>query len=1155
MHTQKPEHLSAVAVMIGADHTPPQTRAQSKSVAVKYIRRREGRPEVENWKQILLEIRALLHEPIRYHPNIVRLFGFSWGGSLGTRSTFPALVLEYAEFGSLADLQTSALNPFSFIVKKKLCHDVAKGLAILHACGIVHGDLKHDNVLVFRNKAKGAGAVAYTAKLADFGGSAMDIQAAADRFLPSGTPPFEAPEARNGLDGEGLKCTDVYSLGLLVWRVILDGENPFGIPLLSGHTPAQIEDLKRFDVLLPIARDSVRDYLLPNATDDQLDIVNFVLDNTLQALAEYRSLTKVTAALQVNEWSEIHDLLAAVAQGNEHSRAVISAQAPGARGVSATSMGLWLAKVDYEHDYDYQNAGYGSSFAIFLTLFSDPPYPSPGSNPRLPHPDPEFLFDPERLKSILDWSLQADIVRDLGSAAAAPSSTSTTQVPKVLASFYLFRSYVYEFGVELNAERACYWLRQTALSPHECQENYLAQAWCWRIHKALGQPLDVELAVLRQWLMLAIFRGHRRCIADAQEIIFSLADPDEKRTWEDALASHMYYLLRASAGVGMPRSLSYGGVTSVDQIYVNHRGDGLLHLAAAVGNLPALQHLVKTYQPNVDLENQAKFETPLLAACRGGHLDCAVFLLENGVRPDGSDEMGEETPLYWLCSFSPHDAAIIARKLVDAGALLAAHGKWRQGILHTASVWADPENLFSLPVSPLSRAVIMQSISAVEVLLSLGADPLEDLGSQAGHSTFNSRCPVVIAAVLTLPRILEILLSCVDATTPLLSPAEMLQGMFQRSISPAVDPTSLQSRLSRCGSKYKSAMFETLQMLHSWHLNILPESGFRPAHPVVARMVSLAKIDVVESLLELGYSVHGTPQACPIVEAVKLNHEPLFRLLVAHGADIHTSITREGGSKLSLLQVLADKPPQFSRSIVIAEYLIIMGVSVDPSPDSTRSAFAFAVKNQDFELAELLVGHGADVNFAYRLDPQCAWITIQGELLRNPTEKNLESIKYLFDTGTRPVVFQHAVPHCGGTSPSRGVPSVIADITNNISVFHFSAIFPPTTNAESLVLGKMLAYILSEKTYRNSAIVNQVNPDLGTPLWAAALCCNIGAVMALLEHGADPNIEFMGLTAREVVLLEFERTRTEIGLDPIVRGDALRRWIVLLDYFRVSLGG
>jgi serine/threonine protein kinase len=301
MHTQKPEHLSAVAVMIGADHTPPQTQAQSKSVAVKYIRRREGRPEVENWKQILLEIRALLHEPIRYHPNIVRLFGFSWGGSLGTRSTFPALVLEYAEFGSLADLQTSALNPFSFIVKKKLCHDVAKGLAILHACGIVHGDLKHDNVLVFRNKAKGAGAVAYTAKLADFGGSAMDIQAAADRFLPSGTPPFEAPEARNGLDGEGLKCTDVYSLGLLVWRVILDGENPFGIPLLSGHTPAQIEDLKRFDVLLPIARDSVRDYLLPNATDDQLDIVNFVLDNTLQALAEYRSLTKVTAALQVNE--------------------------------------------------------------------------------------------------------------------------------------------------------------------------------------------------------------------------------------------------------------------------------------------------------------------------------------------------------------------------------------------------------------------------------------------------------------------------------------------------------------------------------------------------------------------------------------------------------------------------------------------------------------------------------------------------------------------------------------------------------------------------------------------------------------------------------------------------------------------------------------
>ncbi|KAJ6563824.1 hypothetical protein B0H19DRAFT_942471 [Mycena capillaripes] len=1136
-YTPRPEFLSAVAVLIGADHSPRETQTQSRSVAVKYVRRREDRPEVENWKQILLEIRALLHEPIRYHPNIVRLFGFSWDGSVGTRSTFPALVLEYAEFGSLADLQKSAPNPFAFLVKKKLCHDVAKGLAILHACGIVHGDLKHDNVLVFRNKAKGAGAVAYTAKLADFGGSAMDIQAAADQFLPSGTPPFEAPEARHGLNGEGLKCTDVYSLGLLVWRVILDGENPFGTSPLSDHTPAQIEDLKRFDVLLPIARDSVRDYLLPNATDDELDIVNFVLDNTLQALAEYRSLKKVTAALQ--------DLLAAVAQGNEHSQAVISARAPG-------------------------------TACLLRFLLSDPLYSSPGSNPRLPHPDPaQFLFDPERLKPLLDWSIQADIVRDLESAAAAQSSTSTTQVPKVFASFYLFRSYVYEFGVGLNAERACYWLRQTALSPHECQENYLAQAWCWRIHRALGQPLDVELAVLRQWLMLAIFRGHRRCISDAQEIICSLADPVERRTWEDALAFHTYYFLRVNAGVGMPyfvhRKLRrvynlddmaafdrdvqaefvLRGVKSVDQIYVNHRGDGILHLAAAMGNLPALQHIVKMYHPKIDLENQVKSETPLLAACRGGHLDCALFLLENGARPDGSDEMGEETPLYWLCSFSPHDAAIIARKLVDAGALLAQHGKKRQDRLHTPSVWADPENLFSLPVSPLSRAVIMQSISAVEVLLSLGADPLEGLDSQAGHITFNSTCPVVVAAVLTLPRILQILLSHVDATTPLFSPAEMLQGVFQKSISPAVDPTSLQSRLSRCGSEYKSAMFETLQILHSWHLNILPERGFRPAHPVLARMVSLAKIDVVESLLELGYSVHGTPQACPIVEAVKLNHEPLFRLLVAHDADIHTTITRECCSNLSLLQVLADKPLQVSRGIEIAEYLIKMGVSVDPSPDSTRSAFAFAVKNQDFALAEFLVKHGADVNFAYRLDPQCAWITVHGELLRNPTEKNLESIKYLFDTGTGPVLFQESVQ--GETSPSRAVPSFIADITNNISVFHFAAIFP-ATNPESLILGKMLAHILAKRTYHNSDTVNQVHPDLGTPLWAAALGCNIAVVMALLEHGADPNIEFIGLTAREVVLLEFERTRTDIGLDPILRGDALKRWIVLFDYFRVSLG-
>ncbi|KAJ6558990.1 kinase-like domain-containing protein [Mycena sp. CBHHK59/15] len=383
-----------------------------KFVALKYVRRREERTEYGNWKQVLLEIRALLHEPIRYHPNVVRLLGLSWGASQGMRTVFPMLVLECAEFGTLAQLQANA-DPLPFLVKKKLCHDVSKGLAILHACGIVHGDLKHQNVLIFRNKVKDAD-VMYTAKVADFGGSAMDIQDDKERFLLSGTPPFNAPEAHYGLGGEGLKRTDVYSLGLLVWSVVLDGNNPFHIPALVSLTPERIEDLKKFDELLPIVRESVRDHTVLHLSDDEMEILYFVFDNTIQAISEHRSLKKTTAALQVRDLSEMHDLLASVEQGNETEREAIINRAPGRHGVSRDSMGVWLAKVSYDQDYDYQSSG-------------------PGARPKLSHPNPgELLFNPERLKRLLDWSLQVEIVRDLENATAAPRVPRRPRFPRLL---------------------------------------------------------------------------------------------------------------------------------------------------------------------------------------------------------------------------------------------------------------------------------------------------------------------------------------------------------------------------------------------------------------------------------------------------------------------------------------------------------------------------------------------------------------------------------------------------------------------------------------------------------------------------------------------------------------------------------------------------
>ncbi|KAK3375662.1 kinase-like domain-containing protein [Lasiosphaeria ovina] len=102
-----------------------------------------------DWKDILFEIRTLFHPPLRYHPNLVRLLGIQWGLPALSDSSYPTLIMEYATLGTLAALQSSSSEALSLAVKQKMCYDVGRGISALHACGVVHGDVKHENVLIF----------------------------------------------------------------------------------------------------------------------------------------------------------------------------------------------------------------------------------------------------------------------------------------------------------------------------------------------------------------------------------------------------------------------------------------------------------------------------------------------------------------------------------------------------------------------------------------------------------------------------------------------------------------------------------------------------------------------------------------------------------------------------------------------------------------------------------------------------------------------------------------------------------------------------------------------------------------------------------------------------------------------------------------------
>jgi len=63
------------------------------------------------------------------------------------------------------------------------------------------------------------------AKLSDFGGALPDIPNLTS--LQFGTPPWNAPGGNCERPREELLNSDVYSLGMVIWHVMLNGRSPF----------------------------------------------------------------------------------------------------------------------------------------------------------------------------------------------------------------------------------------------------------------------------------------------------------------------------------------------------------------------------------------------------------------------------------------------------------------------------------------------------------------------------------------------------------------------------------------------------------------------------------------------------------------------------------------------------------------------------------------------------------------------------------------------------------------------------------------------------------------------------------------------------------------------------------------------------------------
>lgn len=164
------------------------------------------------------------------HPNIVRVLDYGYTIPLVTNANVPwaedpdqpvpYLAMEYV-FGSTLKEVLRRRGPFPFDWVWRLGEQLCQALAVAHAAGVVHRDVKPQNIMIVDST------VELLAKLTDFGIARQvdgDLTTLTVTGQVIGTPDYLSPEQVMGESGG--PSSDMYALGIVLYELVT-GRLPF----------------------------------------------------------------------------------------------------------------------------------------------------------------------------------------------------------------------------------------------------------------------------------------------------------------------------------------------------------------------------------------------------------------------------------------------------------------------------------------------------------------------------------------------------------------------------------------------------------------------------------------------------------------------------------------------------------------------------------------------------------------------------------------------------------------------------------------------------------------------------------------------------------------------------------------------------------------
>ena len=173
---------------------------------------------IQQFKQEALLGRSVSHE------NVVRLY------DLGEVNGIKFISMEYIKGQTLADL-IRASGRLSEETAADILRQVCQGLAVAHRHGIIHQDLKPQNILIDR---KGL------VRITDFG-LARSLEVTEGRASQglAGTPAYISPEQARGEKAD--VRSDIYSLGVVLYEMVT-GRRPFEANDIQGFLDKHLKE-------------------------------------------------------------------------------------------------------------------------------------------------------------------------------------------------------------------------------------------------------------------------------------------------------------------------------------------------------------------------------------------------------------------------------------------------------------------------------------------------------------------------------------------------------------------------------------------------------------------------------------------------------------------------------------------------------------------------------------------------------------------------------------------------------------------------------------------------------------------------------------------------------------------------------------------------